>query len=381
MAEIILDGVTKRFDDAVAVDDVDLTVRDGELLALVGPSGCGKTTLLRIVAGLERPDSGTVVLNGRDVTELPARKRDVGFVFQDYALFPHLDVRANLSFNLRMQGGADDLDHRIEAVADLLDIAGLLDRDIDELSGGQKQRVALGRAIVAEPTAFLLDEPLANLDAALREQMQTEIVRLHGRLGTTTIHVTHNQREAMAIGDRVAVMRDGALQQIGTPERVYNTPASLFVARFVGSPPMNTVAGGFDSERGSVVIDDPRSQSWTVPVEGLDDRSDDVVVGCRPEDTEIARGAREGLDWLTADVEVVGFYGADKYVYLRPWSDTELVARVEPDSEIDQGETVSLRFDPTRLHCFDGTSGERISDAGQDHETTKPWPDLPSQDR
>lgn len=360
MGNIVLEAVTKRFGDLVAVDDVDLQVRDGELLALVGPSGCGKTTLLRVIAGLEAPTAGTVAIDGREVTDWPAGKRDVGFVFQDYALFPHLDVRENLSFNLRMQGGAEDLDRRVQTAAALLDIADLLDRDVDALSGGQKQRVALGRAIVAEPTAFLLDEPLANLDEALREQMQTEIVRLHQRLGATTVHVTHNQREAIAIGNRVAVMRDGAVQQLGTPETVYHAPASLFVARFVGSPTMNTVGGRFDSQRGVVAIDPPGGRAWGVPVDGMDGPGRDVVVGSRPEHTRVVRGERSGDQWMTAAVEVVGFYGADRYVYLRPWDDTEFVARVGADSDLARGDDVSLRFDPTRLHLFDAQSGDRL---------------------
>lgn len=361
MGDIVLQGITKRFGGIPAVNDIDLTVRDGELLALVGPSGCGKTTLLRIVAGLERPTSGSVIIDGREMTDRPARKRDVGFVFQDYALFPHLDVRSNLSFNLRMQGRTVDIDRRVAATAELLDIEELLDRDIDELSGGQKQRVALGRAIAGEPTVFLLDEPLANLDATLRDQMQAEIVRLHRQLGTTTIHVTHNQREALAIGDRVAVIRDGEIQQIGTPERVYNTPESLFIARFVGSPTMNTVNGRYEPAAQCVVVDQFGEQPWRIPVQGSVGSSHEVVIGSRPEDTAIARATHDGDQWVTATVELVEFSGADQYVHLRPRADAELIARVGSGQDIDRGDQVSVRFNPDRLHLFDAESGGRIS--------------------
>ncbi len=384
MTEIELDGIDVSYDGVTAVTGVDLRVRDGELLVLVGPSGCGKTTLLRTIAGLEHPDAGEVVIDGRRVTDLPARKRDVSLVFQDFALFPHLTVRENLSFDLRMQG-YDDADDRVQDVSEILEIGGLVDRSIDELSGGQKQRVALGRAIVTEPAAFLLDEPLANLDASLRERMRTEIARLQDDLGVTTVHVTHDQAEALTMGDRVAVVRDGRIAQVGTPEEVYRSPASVFVAGFVGSPAMNLLRGRYDSDVDAVEIGsdedaaDPQAatagvepageetnDSQTVPVGvgGIEDDSA-VVLGIRPEHVEVEPERRRDDGWFDATVAFDEFRGADRYVYLEAAGCPEITARVPGRSSVSVGETLAVRFPPERLHPFDADTGQRIATGEQ----------------
>lgn len=345
-----------RYGEVTAIDAVDLEVRDGELLVLVGPSGCGKTTLLRTIAGLEQPTAGDVFLDGRRITDVPARKRDVAFVFQSYALFPHMTARENLSFNLRMQD-YEGIDERVDRIADLLDLTGLLDRAVDELSGGQKQRVALGRAIATEPRAFLLDEPLANLDANLREGMRTEILRLQRRFGTTTIHVTHNQREALTMGDRIAVMRDGSLQQIGPPEEIYAEPANLFVARFVGSPTMNLIEGRYDPDSGQIDVgtDEPLGVST-----GDGGGARDVIVGVRPEDVDIVDDGSDGAPTTTASVEFVEFHGADSFVFLGARGLSEIVARARVARSFEEGQVVGIDITPASLHVFDRESGERI---------------------
>src|SRR6476661_1197786 len=243
MAEIVVDHVTKEFAGGVqAINDVSLTVQDGEFIVLVGPSGCGKSTLLRLIAGLEETSAGTIAIGGRDVTHLAPRARDIAMVFQNYALYPHMDVRKNLGYGLRVRKTpGPEIDRRVNEVARLLGLEHLLDRRPAALSGGQRQRVAMGRAIVREPQAFLMDEPLSNLDAKLRVTMRAELARLHERLGVTTIYVTHDQVEAMTLGQRVAVLRDGVLQQVDIPQRLFREPANLFVAAFIGSPSMNLV--------------------------------------------------------------------------------------------------------------------------------------------
>jgi len=407
VGELRLDGVTVAFGDGVPVQDVDLLVRDGELLVLVGPSGCGKTTLLRTVAGLEAPTEGEVLLDGRRVTDLPARRRDVGLVFQDFALFPHLDVRENLSFNLRMQG-YDRVDERVAEVADLLEIDSLLDRSVEALSGGQKGRVALGRAIVTEPTAFLLDEPLANLDAGLRERMRTEIARLQADLGVTTVHVTHDQGEALSMGDRVAVMNDGRIEQVGTPEEIYREPASLFVARFVGSPSMNLLRGRYDPDARAIQLvgdggaaehsgntghDDVDTTTATrnadegtvLPVDLPEvEAARSVDVGVRPEAITVDRAVDrdQGTDrdrgtdrdgaanrdrvaehervGATATVRFEEFHGADRFLYLDAPGLPELVTRVESEADIAVGDEVVVDLPVDRLHLFDGATGRRL---------------------
>src|ERR671931_289027 len=287
MPGIRLEGLTKSYGKhgLRAVDEVDLEVRDGEFMVLVGPSGCGKSTLLKLMAGIEETTSGHILIGDRDVTHLDPRKRDVAMVFQNYALYPHLSVRQNLGFGLKLRGtGKGDIAARVAEVAQILGLEEVLDRRPGELSGGQRQRVAMGRAIVREPAAFLMDEPLSNLDAKLRVSMRAELSRLHERLGITTVYVTHDQVEAMTLGDRVAVLRDGVLQQCDSPQTLFRRPANLFVAAFIGSPAMNLVeatgSNGAVSFAGhSLALPEGASPNGTGP---------SLILGIRPSDFELA---------------------------------------------------------------------------------------------
>ncbi|WP_276270852.1 ABC transporter ATP-binding protein [Haloarcula litorea] len=363
MSTIRLDNVTKEFSDVTAVDDVDFEIEDSELLVLVGPSGCGKTTLLRTITGLETPTEGEVYIDDNRVTDIPARKRDVALVFQNFALFPHMSVFENISFNLRMQGDLDgeEIEARVEDIAEMLDIGELLERDISELSGGQKQRVSLGRAIVTNPAAFMLDEPLANLDANLRDQMETEIVRLQKRLGITTVHVTHNQSEAMTMGDRIAVMNDGEIQQLGTPETVFYEPANLFVARFIGSPTMNLVDATVESD--VVRVGGFGDASLAVPVDTDAVGERDVVLGARPEHVEVRQDDPGGSEWLSMEVAFEEFHGANRYLFFEPPGVEEFVAQVDSSEDFGTGDRVSVRLVPDQVHLFDPASGERVNEA------------------
>jgi multiple sugar transport system ATP-binding protein len=336
MARLELDALTKRFgEDAVALRGVSLAVEDGELLAVVGPSGCGKSTLLSIVAGLEAPTSGEVRIDGRPVNALSPRERDVAMVFQSYALYPHMTVRRNLAFPLEVARlGRREIDARVEEVSALLGLDPLLARRPGELSGGQRQRVALGRALVRRPKLFLLDEPLSNLDAALRISVRAELKKLHQRLGATFVYVTHDQAEAMTLADRIAVLRDGALEQLGTPREIYGAPATAFVARFVGTPQVNLV----------------RPEALGLPPAP-------ALVALRPEDLAVARAPGPGT--LEARVWLVEPMGSETWVTAER-GDVRLVARCGADFEAAPGTPVHLAFDPARLHWFDGEDGRRV---------------------
>src|SRR5437588_6227830 len=303
MAEIVLEHVTKVFGgDVVAVDDVSLEIESGEFLVLVGPSGCGKSTLLRMLAGLEEVTGGAISIDGRDVTELPPRSRDIAMVFQNYALYPHMTVRENLGYGLKVRKTAkSEISTRVERVAQLLGLDDLLDRRPAALSGGQRQRVAMGRAIVREPKAFLMDEPLSNLDAKLRVNMRSQLSALHARLGTTTVYVTHDQVEAMTLGQRVAVMRDGRIQQVDTPQVLYRKPANLFVAAFIGSPAMNLVDARIAGDR--VEFADFRIP--LSPANRPEAGVQRVVLGIRPEAFEDAAFADPSLPQLDVTVDVI----------------------------------------------------------------------------
>ena len=328
---IRFEQVTKVFGDVTAVDRLDLSVADGELLVLVGPSGCGKSTALRLLAGLEQPTSGRVLVDERDITSLPPHRRDVAMVFQDLALYPHMTARQNITFGPRVRREpADAVRRRTGEVVDQLGLDGLLDRYPDQLSGGQRQRVALARAMVRAPQAYLMDEPLSDLDVQLRLRARTEIVELHRSIAATTIYVTHDQAEAMTMGDRIAVMADGRLQQIGTPEQVYDEPANRFVAGFLGSPAMNLVPGG------GVLGGDP-----------------DTVVGVRPEDVHIA------ADGFAAEVSLTESLGSETVLFLRCDDDTRLAVRTGPRSPHRPGARLTLSVDPARRHVFDRSSGRR----------------------
>ena len=378
VAEIVLDNISKVFAGGVtAVDDVSLTIGSGEFLVLVGPSGCGKSTLLRMIAGLEQATEGAIAIGDRNVTDLPPRARDVAMVFQSYALYPHMTVRQNLGYGLKVRRTPKrEIAERVARAAELLGLDELLDRRPAALSGGQRQRVAMGRAIVREPKAFLMDEPLSNLDAKLRVSMRAQLAALHARLATTTIYVTHDQIEAMTLGQRVAVMREGRIQQVDTPQELYRRPANLFVAAFIGSPAMNLVeaeiAGG-EIRFGGYAIPLPASGP---PADGR------VIAGLRPEAFEDGTFADPSLPRLDVQVEVVEELGADTHVIFAvaaPRIDVSEVreaagdedslatlegslftARVDPGTAARPGAPLRLAVDPSRFHYFDPGTGLRL---------------------
>src|SRR5256886_4267702 len=343
MSEIVIDNVSKVFSGGVvAVDGVSLTIGSGEFLGRVGPSGCGKPTLLRMIAGLEEVTSGTISIGERDVTDLPPRARDIAMVFQSYALYPHMTVRQNLGYGLKVRKTPKrEIGERVTRAAELLGLDQLLDRKPAALSGGQRQRVAMGRAIVREPKAFLMDEPLSNLDAKLRVSMRAQLAALHGRLATTTIYVTHDQIEAMTLGQRVAVMRDGRIQQVDTPQELYTRPANLFVAAFIGSPAMNLVEAELADGAlhfGGYAISVP--EAGTPP-------PDRVIAGIRPEAFEDAAFADPSLPQIEVQVEVLEELGSDAHVIFRvdaPRVETEDVRAVT-----DEEEEALLADEPTSL--------------------------------
>jgi len=386
MAAITLEHVTKAFDGGVvAVDDVNLMIEDGEFMVLVGPSGCGKSTLLRMIAGLEEITDGTISIGDRDVTDLEPPDRDIAMVFQNYALYPHMDVRANLGFGLSVRHTPKtEIRRRVDDVAALLGLQELLDRKPAHLSGGQRQRVAMGRAIIREPVAFLLDEPLSNLDAKLRVGMRASLAQLHARLSITSIYVTHDQTEAMTLGQRVAVMRDGRIVQVDVPQRLYQSPNDLFVASFIGSPSMNLVEGKVDGDAIAFGQFRVPLAPGRRPPPGIQS----VVLGIRPEafdDSAVAPGSRPRIG---VTVEVLEELGSDSYVFFRvaaPRVSTEslgelddeasllaeadsfFTARVDAATKARVGESLELAVDPAGFHFFDVRSGESLllADAGR----------------
>jgi multiple sugar transport system ATP-binding protein len=367
MADIRFEQATRLFRgaDAPAVDRLDLELEDGELLVLVGPSGSGKSTALRMLAGLEEVDAGAVYIGGRDVTDVAPKRRDIAMVFQNYALYPYLDVRANIGFPLKMAGvPKSERERRVSEAAEMLGLTPLLDRKPAQLSGGERQRAAMGRAIVRNPQAFLMDEPLSNLDAKLRVKMRVDIAALQRRLGVTTLYVTHDQVEAMTMGHRVAVLHDGRLQQCGPPRELYNRPANLFVAGFIGSPAMNLcrarVNGEGAAELCGVTVELQREIASAVAAGGLRE----IVLGLRPESLEItASEGMNGSGGIPAEVEVVEELGADAYAFCvaRPaGSETRLIARTDWRRPPAQGANVVLRPRPGEAHAFNPETGERL---------------------
>jgi multiple sugar transport system ATP-binding protein len=365
MAKITLDGVYKLFGDVRAVDDVSIEVADGEFLVLVGPSGCGKTTTLRMIAGFERPTYGTIAIGEDVVNRVAPKDRNLAMVFQSYALYPHMNVGKNLSFGMRVRRSPrGEIERRVREVAETLGLQDLLARKPGQLSGGQRQRVALGRALLREPKAFLMDEPLSNLDAALRVQMRVELSRLHDRFKATTVYVTHDQIEAMTMGDRIAVMNGGRLQQCDTPERLYERPANLFVAGFIGAPKMNLVGGRIVAAAGGGPALEWLGQ--TVALDGdlaaacrpLDAAT--VTVGLRPEDLRWSRDAPASCTArLHALVEVVEPVGSETYVVARV-GESALTARFPSRSGVHSGDQVELAFDPAHIHLFNGDTGASV---------------------
>jgi len=357
MSSVTFDRATRLYPGSTrpAVEALDLTVEDGEFLVLVGPSGCGKSTSLRMLAGLEDVDSGRILIGDRDVTHVPPKDRDIAMVFQNYALYPHMTVAENMGFALKIAGASQaEIKARIAEVAQMLELGEYLDRKPKALSGGQRQRVAMGRAIVRQPQVFCMDEPLSNLDAKLRVQTRTQIAQLQRRLGTTTVYVTHDQVEAMTMGDRVAVLSDGVLQQCASPREMYDRPANLFVAGFLGSPGMNLLEL-------PVVDGGVRLGDTTVPVarDALAEAgSSHVTLGVRPEDLVIADAG------LALEVDVVEELGADAFVYGRTTlggEEHQIVARVDWRRPPAKGSTITLRPEsPESLHVFETSSGRRL---------------------
>ena len=350
-----LDGVTKRFEESggevVAVDHASMDIYVGEFVVFVGPSGCGKTTTLRMVAGLEDPSEGRVEINGENVAGRDPRERNVAMVFQNYALYPHKTVRENLAFPLTIRKyPKDERQQKVEETAEMLGIGELLDRQPRDLSGGQQQRVALGRAIIRDPELFLFDEPLSNLDAKLRAQMRTELQELQHELGVTTVYVTHDQTEAMAMGDRIAVMNDGKLQQVGKPEEVYRTPTNEFVADFIGSPSINL----FTAEVTGDTLVGPGGFSYTLDDPSHVEGYDHIRVGIRPEDMRLVPDGGNDVD-----VTVVEPMGNENFLYLT-MGDIDMTARVDSAMRPQAGETVQFAFEEDALYLFDPESGDAI---------------------
>jgi multiple sugar transport system ATP-binding protein len=383
VSEIVLDGITKIYPGGVrAVSEASLTIESGEFMVLVGPSGCGKSTLLRMIAGLEEVTEGVILIGERDVTDLAPRHRDIAMVFQNYALYPHISVRRNLGYGLKVRKAPkDEIDRRVSQVARMLGLEELLERRPAELSGGQRQRVAMGRAIVREPAAFLMDEPLSNLDAKLRVGMRAELARLHERLRVTTVYVTHDQIEAMTLGERVTVMRDGFVQQVGEPQLLYRDPANLFVAAFIGSPSMNLVEATV--ENGTVSF---AGERLPLAPNRRPTRDGRMILGIRPEDLEDVEFADGGLPAIEVDVAVLEELGAEVHVIfpveaapveaedVRAASDEEeahaqllaedkralFTARVDPRTQARQGRRLRLTINPAGFHFFDPDTGDTL---------------------
>ncbi|HEY5943503.1 MAG TPA: sn-glycerol-3-phosphate ABC transporter ATP-binding protein UgpC [Solirubrobacterales bacterium] len=388
MSEIVLDGITKTFADGFeAVKDINLDIKDGEFMILVGPSGCGKSTALRMIAGLEDISSGELKIDGETVNDRSPKDRDIAMVFQNYALYPHMTVRENMGFALKLAGvDKREIDEKVEDAARTLDLEQHLDRRPANLSGGQRQRVAMGRAIVRDPKAFLMDEPLSNLDAKLRVQMRTEVARLQSKLETTTVYVTHDQTEAMTLGDRVAVMRAGALQQVGTPADLYDNPKNLFVAGFIGSPSMNFMPGEISGGKLQLPIGEVDLSDLEV-----EQHDGQVIAGLRPEnfeDIEVIGDLKEerGITF-EAEIDLVESLGSDLYAYFHIESEgvqsdqladiveesleetgageireghEQIVGRLDPTSKVKRRETAELWADTAKLHLFDPESGKSL---------------------
>jgi multiple sugar transport system ATP-binding protein len=365
MASVTFDKATRLYPGSTrpAVDQLDLQVADGEFLVLVGPSGCGKSTSLRMLAGLEEVNDGNIFIGERNVTDVPPKDRDIAMVFQNYALYPHMTVAENMGFALKIAGvNKDERATRVLEAAKLLDLEPYLGRKPKALSGGQRQRVAMGRAIVRQPQVFLMDEPLSNLDAKLRVQTRTQIASLQRRLGVTTVYVTHDQTEALTMGDRIAVLKDGVLQQVGTPRDLYAKPNNVFVAGFIGSPAMNLLSA--DTVDGGI-----RFGTSTIPVQrdtlaGV--AAKQVTIGIRPEDIVLSNTMGEGL---AVDVDLVEELGADGYLYGHSTIEgkrTDIVARVDGRSHPSAGDRVYLTATPNHLHVFHAESGERLGGAVTD---------------
>jgi multiple sugar transport system ATP-binding protein len=363
MSVVVCKDLTKRFGDVIAVDRVNVEIKDGEFMVFVGPSGCGKTTTLRMIGGLEAVSGGEILIDGKVVNHIAPRHRDIAMVFQNYALYPHYKVFDNVGYPLRLQKRPkDEIERRVREAAKILRIEHLLDRWPRQLSGGERQRVALGRAIVRNPRLYLMDEPLSNLDAQLRVRMRREIIHLQRMLGTTTIYVTHDQVEAMTMGDRIMVLRSGKIQQVGEPETLYNQPANMFVAQFIGSPAMNLFPGRLEGSGGELALVTemgnfplaPEIASRVQPSPGAAGGSREVMCGIRPEDIRL-NSPDPASSKSQAIVDLVEGLGSDAYVSLKI-GDTILLARTPADARPEEDETVGVQLNLNKLHLFDASS-------------------------
>lgn len=361
MAQVLLRNITKRFGNVTAVNNISLDIQDREFIVLVGPSGCGKSTTLRMVAGLEEITEGEITIGDTVVNDVPPKDRDIAMVFQNYALYPHMDVYNNMAFGLKLRKfPKDEIDRRVKEAAKLLGIENLLDRKPKALSGGQRQRVAVGRAIVREPKVFLMDEPLSNLDAKLRVQMRAELSKLHNRLQTTIIYVTHDQTEAMTMGDRIVVMKDGHIYQVGAPLDIYNNPDNVFVAGFIGSPAMNFLDVVLKKEGDAFMIDAGTFQ-MEIPAEKAASLKNlgnyvgkQVILGIRPEDIEDAALVQDDprFSIMEADVDVTEPMGSEVYVYFSTGENT-FIARLDASTTAKDGMKLKVGFNLMKIHLFD----------------------------
>ena len=371
MAGVTLNDVTKRYDDVVAVKNANLDIKDKEFLVLVGPSGCGKSTTLRMIAGLEEISEGTIKIGENVVNDVAPKDRDIAMVFQNYALYPHMNVYDNMGFGLKLRGEDKKvIENKVNDAAEILGIENLLDRKPKKLSGGQRQRVALGRAIVREPKVFLMDEPLSNLDAKLRVQMRTELSKLHERLQTTVVYVTHDQTEAMTMGDRIVVLNDGIIQQVADPLTLYNQPNNMFVAGFIGSPSMNFLDVKVIKSGSDFYVDGHGSFKIKIPEDKINKNPEiknyldkEVVLGVRPEnlvDSKINHDFEIGEDnTFEAEIDVLEPMGSEIYLYIDR-DDYSMVARVEAESDAEVGDKMEFAFDLNKMHIFDADTEEAI---------------------
>lgn len=365
MATLELRNVNKTYGSGLpdTLKDIQLSIRDGEFLILVGPSGCGKSTLMNCIAGLEQITGGAILIDQQDVSGMSPKDRDIAMVFQSYALYPTMSVRENIEFGLKIRKLPQAaIDEEVARVAKLLQIEHLLARKPAQLSGGQQQRVAMGRALARRPKIYLFDEPLSNLDAKLRVEMRTEMKLMHQRLKTTTVYVTHDQIEAMTLGDKVAVMKDGIIQQFGTPQQIYNDPANQFVASFIGSPPMNFIPVHLTKEDGRVLALLESGQARCelplgLATEELDGR--EIILGIRPEQVALGAGEGNGLPGIRAEVQVTEPTGPDLLVFVT-LNQTKVCCRLAPDVACQVGDSLNLLFDPARVLLFDANSGQRL---------------------
>ncbi|HDS1746254.1 MULTISPECIES: ABC transporter ATP-binding protein [Pseudomonas] len=365
MATLELRNVNKTYGSGLpdTLKDIQLSIKDGEFLILVGPSGCGKSTLMNCIAGLENITGGAILIDDQDVSGMSPKDRDIAMVFQSYALYPTMSVRENIEFGLKIRKMPQAaIDEEVARVAKLLQIEHLLSRKPAQLSGGQQQRVAMGRALARRPKIYLFDEPLSNLDAKLRVEMRTEMKLMHQRLKTTTVYVTHDQIEAMTLGDKVAVMKDGIIQQFGTPQQIYNDPANQFVASFIGSPPMNFIPVRLARQDGRLLaLLDSGQARCELPLGVAGDELDgrEIILGIRPEQISLGTGEGNGLPGIRAEVQVTEPTGPDLLVFVT-LNQTKVCCRLAPDVACRVGDSLNLQFDPARVLLFDAASGERL---------------------